>query len=155
MESTTSVDNNYLIAFEETYRRYRRASSTCKVLHYFFQTMHLLLATSVPIILLLDHDDANLIGAIISFAATFSLCLTRLFRFQENWFLNKRVAEELLREKNLFQGHAGPYRKLENGYEFFIETVERITKLESNDWIRINAGSADSTSDTAATKAAA
>ncbi|MBI3544704.1 MAG: DUF4231 domain-containing protein [Deltaproteobacteria bacterium] len=117
-------------AFDVEYRHYLATANRNRFSHHVAQVCYYSLAVSVPIVLLLDHEQANVIGAVISAVTTLIVSLERHFKFKENWLIYFQIAEDLRREKSLYSAGAGDYKRTEDAQSRFVERVEQIKRAD-------------------------
>ena len=118
---------------------YSAAATRAKRNHYWAQSIMIMLAAAVPVVVNLpvSTDEANVLASPKALATIMSLIVAILggltnFRKDGDLWLNFRRTEELLKQESfLFRTSAGPYRGLKTEEDRLAELSMRVESLIS------------------------
>jgi hypothetical protein len=82
-------------------------------------------SVAVPVLLTAQEPWSNL-AAVVSLVVAAAASVENVKKYGENWRSYRRAAEELNREKSLFDVNAGPYRTSKKPFARFVERCEEV-----------------------------
>lgn len=126
------------LRLEDQLNWYDAKSAWNQTWHKRLRIVQLLLATSIPLISLIDATAIKGITAIFGAAIAVLEAIQHLYQFGSLWIQYRATAEQLKHEKFLFLSEAGPYRDLQKkeALPVLAERVEEHISTEHARWVR-------------------
>ncbi len=98
-------------------------------------------AAIVPALVAINSPDVAVSYILKAFTIVLSLIVTsftiweNVYKHGDMWRSFRAAAEELAREKSLYDMHAGPYKKAKQPYNRFVERTEEIIAKQNGQWL--------------------
>ena len=101
------------------------------------QAAQIILATSIPVLSLIDAASGRWITAILGASVAILAGFQQLGNYNDLWTTYRATAEHLRHEKFLFLAQSGPYRTLqeEEALRLLAERVEERVSTEHAKWV--------------------
>jgi len=136
-ESSSIKDLEYIRdRLDPAQKYFSRNARFNKILYYFFKTVTLAIAVSIPYLTGLIKENEQIVKIIIgalSLVLAFCNGLDTLWKFHEKWISYRVSSEELKQEKFLYQSKAGPYSN-SNSWPLLTERVEMVLSKQNGAW---------------------
>src|SRR5829696_1059939 len=109
------------------------------------QAAQIILATSIPVLSLIDAASGRWITAILGASVAILAGLQQLGNYNDLWTTYRATAEQLRHEKFLFLARSGSYRTLqeEEALRLLAERVEERVSTEHAKWVSERTQQAD------------
>jgi len=119
---------------------YDKKSSAAKVRYQRLQLIVAVGSVVVPVLIGLTPTDPNLrtgldlVTVAISLIVAASAAIETVKQFGDEWRTFRSTAEELKREKSLYDTGSGPYRRAKNPFRLFVERSEEVMAKQNGAW---------------------
>lgn len=127
------------------YSWYDKRASDAKKMH---TTLRLIVGIgSVIVPVLIGSNWLDLLGIVgfqqfltisISLAVAVATAIETVYKPGDNWRSYRAAAEELAREKTMYDVKAGPYRRAKNAFLVFTERCEDIITKQNGQWLQMH-----------------
>jgi hypothetical protein len=132
----TDEFNKYLNErYEKQLKWYSEKSRYNKKRYEWIQATVVIFSVASPVIINLQNTQFLQIGTISSVLVAALTGLLALFKYQENWFNYRTVAETLKKEKYYYEAKIHEYAVSQEPEKLFVDRVESIISKENTMWI--------------------
>lgn len=120
---------------------YDQKASQAKTIYQRLQLIIGIGSVTVPVLVGLNasnevaRNGLQLVTVAISLMVAASAAIESVKTYGDNWRTFRAAAEELNREKSLYDAHAGPYRRAKSRFLLFVERCEDIIAKQNGAWI--------------------
>ncbi|MEQ8676465.1 MAG: DUF4231 domain-containing protein [Aggregatilineales bacterium] len=132
---------------------YDQKATQAKTIYQRLQLIIGIGSVTVPVLVGLNasnevaRNSLQLITVAISLMVAASAAIESVKTYGDNWRTFRGAAEELNREKSLYDAHAGPYRRAKSRFLTFVERCEDIIAKQNGAWIAFKDESKDKDED--------
>lgn len=121
---------------------YDKRAADAKRWHQTFQVIIGVGSVSVPVLVGFNPPEEwrfplTILTVGISLAVAIAAALENVYKHGDNWRNFRAAAEELTREKSMYDMGAGPYRRAKNKLAVFIERCEDIIAKQNGNWLQL------------------
>jgi len=122
---------------------YDQKASEAKKLYQRLQLIIGIGSVTVPVLVGLNasndvaRNTLQLITVAISLCVAAAAAIENVKTYGDNWRTFRGAAEELNREKALYDAHTGPYRRSKNRFLLFVERCEDVIAKQNGAWIAL------------------
>lgn len=142
--ATASAQERYYIEhrWHAQWSYYDGKASDAKKAHQRLQLVIAIGSVIVPVLVGLNIDGAvgdllRYLTVIISIIVAAAAAIETVKQYGDNWRNFRSAAEELKREKSMYDVLAGPYRKSKDPFLLFVERSEDIMAKQNGAWIAL------------------
>ena len=120
---------------------YDQKASFYKKRHLFIQVMIGIMSGAVPVLVAINSQDVNiaellkLSAIVLSFLVTVFTVWENVYKHGDNWRSYRGAAEDLAREKAMYDMEVGPYKRVKNPFSRFVERTEDIIAKQNGQWL--------------------
>lgn len=83
------------------------------------------------------EDVLKVVTVVISLAVGLSAGFEGLYKHGDNWRNYRGAAEEMLREKSMYDVKSGPYRKTKVPFQLFVQRIEEIITKQNGTFLQL------------------
>jgi hypothetical protein len=120
---------------------YDKKASEAKRLHQRFQIISAVGSVAVPPLIGLNaigsqvQTAMTVLTILVSSLVAAASAVENVKKYGDNWRSYRSAAEELLREKSLYDVYSGPYRKSDKPFLLFVERCEDVIAKQNGNWV--------------------
>jgi hypothetical protein len=137
--NATSEEKYYInYRWNSQWEWYDKKASDAKKRYQTLQVIVVVGAAAVPVLVSMTPAVPSFVPIIISLAVTIAAGVENVFKYGDNWRNFRQAAEDLKREKSLYDVKAGPYRKAKRPFLLLVQRCEDIMSKQNGSWLQLS-----------------